>query len=120
MAVLLVRPPSFASYGASSRAARAAGGLSQRQRRLADRKIVIPGKNQMQRLSIRVHPLGGKAVRLSGADIPGLRIKDRRPRSPRLRCVENAKTALKARALRVRALRLNLAPQIAFEPGVVS
>src|SRR5688572_2772674 len=70
----------------------------------------------MESFSVRTHPLGREAVRLSGPDVPRVGGVNSRPRTPGFRRVVNSETAGKAGIL----VRSDLTPEIPLERGIVA
>src|SRR6185295_2954886 len=73
----------------------------------------------MHGLPVGTRPLRGNAAALARSHVPLLRVERGRPWAPWLRSVIDAEAALKPHALRMRAVRENLAPEISFQRGVV-
>src|SRR5688572_222654 len=111
----------FTEWQAGTQATTTTSILSARghQRRLPHRERVVTREHEVHGLSIHAHPFRRQAAALAGAHIPILRVERRRPRSPRLRRIVDAKSALKAHALRMGAVRKNLAPEITAKRSVV-
>ena len=82
----------------------------------AHRETVIAGEDQVQRLAIGAHPLGGKAAGFPGPDVPGFGEVRRGPGPPRLRGVIDAEPAAKSRV----AAGQDLAPEVPLQARIVA
>lgn len=94
--------------------------LMSRNRRLPHRERIIPREHEVHRLAVGAHPLRRQAAALARADIPRLGVERRGPRPPGFGRIIDAEAALKPHAERMRAVRENLAPEIALQRRIVS
>ena len=79
-----------------------------------DGEGIITGKNKLHGAPVCTDPFRREAARFAGAHIPRIGGKDRRPRTPRFRCIVNRESARKTRIF----TEPRLAPQITFQPRI--